>query len=345
MFKSGWLAFPIWNRGSWMRLFLLFILIGLGLAYMISMPGKSYQGVLPPLTEDEASLRNSLQRDVEKLAGEIGIRNVRQYGNLSAAADYLETSFVEAGYLVHLQGFEIDGKTVYNIEAEIKGLERPGEIIVVGAHYDTIEGSPGANDNATGAAAVLALARSFSGQKTSRTLRFVEFVNEEPPYYQTPQMGSWDYAKRLRERGGRVIAMLSLETIGYYSDKEGSQQYPFPFSLFYPSKGNFIAFVGNISSRSLVREVISSFREHTRFPSEGGALWGSIEGVGWSDHWAFWEEGYPAMMVTDTALFRYPGYHAVYDTPDKVQYDRLARVVSGLIKVVADLSKGPLDEN
>ena len=345
MLKSGWLAFPIWNRGSWIRLFLLFMLIGLGLAYMISMTGKSYHGLLPPLTEDEASLRNTLQRDVEKLAGEIGIRNVRQYGNLSAAADYLEASFTEAGYLVYLQGFKVDGKTVYNIEAEIKGLERPGEIIVVGAHYDTIEGSPGANDNATGAAAVLALARSFSGQKTSRTLRFIEFVNEEPPYYQTPQMGSWVYAKRLRERGEKIIAMLSLETIGYYSDEEKSQGYPFPFSLFYPSTGNFIAFVGNISSRSLVRELVSSFRKHTQFPSEGGALWGSIEGVGWSDHWSFWEEGYPAVMVTDTALFRYPEYHTTRDTPDKVKYEHLARVVSGLEKVVADLAGRPLDEN
>ena len=329
---------PVWNRGSWIRLILLCIMISLGLAFMISMPGKSYHGPMLPLTEREIALRDALRGDVKKLAAEIGERNVRQYRNLTAAADYLEESFTEAGYMVHRQGFNVDGKAVYNIEVELRGVERPDEIIIVGAHYDSIEGSPGANDNATGAAAVLALARSFYGKSTSRTLRFIEFVNEEPPYYQTPQMGSWVYAKRLRERGEKIIAMLSLETIGYYSDDEKSQGYPFPFSLFYPSTGNFIAFVGNISSRSLVREMVSSFRDHTQFPSEGGALWGSIEGVGWSDHWSFWEEGYPGVMVTDTALFRYPEYHTTRDTPDKVKYEHLARVVAGLERVVADLA-------
>ncbi len=121
-------------------------------------------------------------------------------------------------------------------------------------------------------------------------------------------------------------------------DVEQSQEYPFPLSLFYPSTGNFITFVGNVRSRGLVRDTLSSFRRHTKFPSEGASLWGEIVGVGWSDHWSFWEEGYPGVMVTDTALFRYPEYHSSRDTSDKVDYDRLARVVAGLERVVADLA-------
>ncbi len=132
--------------------------------------------------------------------------------------------------------------------------------------------------------------------------------------------------------------MLSLETIGYYSDESDSQHYPFPFSLIYPNTGNFIGFIGNISSRQLVRKSIRSFRSHTPFPSEGVAAPGWITGIDWSDHWSFWEEGYPAIMVTDTALFRYEHYHTMKDTPDRVNYDRTARVVMGLTRVITELA-------
>jgi len=122
-----------------------------------------------------------------------------------------------------------------------------------------------------------------------------------------------------------------------YSDEEGSQKYPPGFSRLYPSKGNFIAFVGNTSSRSLVREVVRSFRETTQFPSEGIAAPGWIEGIGWSDHWSFWQEGYPGVMVTDTAPFRNPNYHLQSDKPETLDYERMARVVQGLVKVVRRL--------
>lgn len=335
------LRIPFVTRATWVRLTVLVLIVGLGLSFMIWMPGKSYRGPLPTLTGHEAELRDALRRDVQKLAGEIGERNLPRYGSLVAAADFLEASLSAAGYKVRRQSYTLLGRTCDNLEVEIAGTDRPGEIVIVGAHYDSIEGSPGANDNATGAAAVLALARSFSRQKTARTLRFVAFVNEEPPYYQSPAMGSIVYAKRAQARGENVVAMLSLETIGYYSDRKGSQSYPFPFNLFYPSTGDFIAFVGNVSSHGLVRDAVASFRRVANFPSEGGAVPGFIIGVGWSDHWSFWQSGYPAIMVTDTALFRYPYYHTHEDTPDKVQYDRLARVVSGLEGVVADLA-GPI---
>jgi Zn-dependent M28 family amino/carboxypeptidase len=293
---------------------------------------------MPPLTEQETALCSSLRRDVEKLASEIGERNLTRYRNLTAAADFLEDSFVDAGWEVSCHSYEIGEKRCHNLEVEIKGSERGDEIVVVGAHYDSVDGSPGANDNATGTAAVLALSRLFARRRTSRTLRLLEFVNEEPPYFQSSHMGSLIYARHCRKRGDNIVAMLSLETIGYYTDEKGSQNYPFPLGLFYPSTGNFIAFVGNISSRELVRDVVASFRHHAKYPSEGGAIPGFMPGIGLSDHWAFWKQGYPAIMVTDTAPFRYPYYHTEADTLDRVRYDRMARVVAGLKGVIADLA-------
>jgi len=137
-----------------------------------------------------------------------------------------------------------------------------------------------------------------------------------------------------------MLAMISLETIGFFSEVEDSQKYPPPFSMFYPSTGDFIAFVGNLSSRSLVHKAIAVFRNDTQFPSEGIATFGFIPGVGWSDHWAFWQEGYPAIMVTDTAPFRYHHYHTVDDTVDKIDFDRLARVVQGMEHVIEMLVGG-----
>lgn len=297
-------------------------------------------GSIPALTSEEVTLRDTLRRDVGELAGTIGERNLSHYHALRRAAEFIETSFTEAGYVVRRQGFTAEGNAVANLEVALNGSGRAEEIVIIGAHYDSVDGSPGANDNATGVAAVLALARAFALTRPSRTLRFVAFVNEEPPYFQTPAMGSLVYAERCQANQERVVAMLSLETIGYYADARGSQSYPVPFQLFYPSQGNFIGFVGNLASRRLLHEVIGSFRRHARHPSEGIATWESIPGVGWSDQWAFWRHGYPAVMVTDTAFYRYPYYHTHEDTPDKVRYDRLTLVVRGLEHVVADLVGG-----
>ncbi len=319
-------------------------------ALMIRMPGKSYQGPLPPLTAAEETFRDQLRRHVRKLAGEIGERNLIQYTALREAADYVHHSFEQAGYDVERQTYDVAPRSFFglsevpeqplacaNLIAEIPGSDKPAEIVVVGAHFDSVEGSPGANDNATGVAAVLALARSFAGKKPGRTLRFLAFVNEEPPYFQTPSMGSLVYAKRCQERQENVVAMLSLETIGYYSDEPGSQNYPAPLGFFYPSKGNFVAVVGDTSSRRLVRKLIRSFRESTQFPSEGAATFGALPGVDWSDHWSFRQAGYSGVMVTDTAPFRYAHYHAASDTPDKIDYDRLARLVAGMESVIEEL--------
>ena len=196
----------------------------------------------------------------------------------------------------------------------------------------------GANDNASGVAALVEVARLLVAKPLARSVRFVAFVNEEAPFFYTLDMGSHRYARRAHERGDNITAMLSLETIGYYSDAPGSQHYPFPFSFFYPDTANFIGFVGNLSSRSLVRCSLDAFRQYTPFPSEGLASPGWITGISWSDHWSFWQAGYPAIMITDTALFRYAHYHAPTDTPDKLDYNRTARVVNGLSYVVEVLA-------
>lgn len=330
------------NRAAGIRLAILAIILGtlISGAYlmMIQMPSTSFRGDLPPLTPKESLLRDALQQDLQTLATKIGQRNFLYPQGLVTAADFLKASLAEVGYEVKQQAYTIDNQTYANVEVEIPGTNRADEIVIIGGHYDSVNFSPGANDNGTGAAATLELARLFAGKKPTRTLRFVEFVNEEPPFFWTETMGSFVYAKRCKQRNEKVVAMLSLETMGYYSDEIGSQKYPAPLSLLYPSQGNFIGFIGNIASRRLVRDVVSSFRQHTQFPSEGAALPNKIPGVGWSDQWSFWQQGYPGIMVTDTAPFRYPYYHAVEDTPDKINYDRLARVVAGLERVIADLS-------
>jgi Zn-dependent M28 family amino/carboxypeptidase len=308
---------------------------------MIRMPGDSFKGPLPPLTQDQRALEQELRTYVQQLAGRIGERNLLRYPSLVAAAGYLRTTLTSFGYEVGRQPYQVTGQTCENLDAGVRGIDKPADILLIGAHYDSVQGSPGANDNATGVAAMLALARAFAGARPSCTLRFAAFTNEEPPYFQSRHMGSRIYARECRAKGEQILLMLSLETIGYYSDEPGSQSYPFPFSFFYPSTGNFIAFVSNMEHASWVRRLLTAFRRHARFPSEGGALWEWIPGVAWSDHWSFWKEGYPAVMVTDTAPNRYPHYHMESDTPDKVDFARMARVVSGLQRVIAELANAP----
>jgi hypothetical protein len=330
------------RRGDWLSLLLRWTIIlpvsFLGFMFFTKMPGSSYSGPLQPLSAYEQEVSVHLKRQISMLAEKIGERNIRKYSNLKAAAHYIEKMMTESGYEVHKQGYEVEGLHVENLEWELTGAHHPEEIILVGAHYDSVIGSPGANDNASGVAAVLEIASLLKTETPSRTVRFVTFVNEEPPFFQTDKMGSRIYASRSRQRGEKIVAMLSLETIGYYRDERGSQKYPFPLSFFYPDTGNFVGFVGNVSSRTLVREAIALFRSKTAFPSEGIAAPGWFIGIDWSDHWSFWKEGYPAIMITDTALFRYQYYHSHEDLPDRIDYERMARVVVGISRIIRELS-------
>lgn len=320
-------------------LLLLLMAVG-GLALLITrMPLASYKGPLPPLTAEEGEISDHLYRHVRMLADSIGERHIWLNGSLARTGQYIEDTFSELGYRVERQSFEARQVTVSNFEVELQGRKKPDEFLVVGAHYDTVVSCPGANDNGSGVAALLELARLLRDSRPDRTIRFVAFVNEESPFFLSGEMGSRRYAARCRQRQEKIVAMLSLETIGYYSEKSHSQSYPFPFfSLFYPDKANFIGFVGNLGSRRLVRQAIAAFRRHTEFPSEGTAAPGWLTGIGWSDHSSFWREGYQAIMITDTALFRYAPYHRQDDTVEKLDYERMARVVGGLVKVVGQLA-------
>lgn len=307
-----------------------------GWSLMVWMPGESYRQALPSLTTAELKFQDRLKSDVETLSVKIGRRNFDNYQNLVAAKDFLSTELTQAGYKIQEQKYTIGDKTFSNLEVEIPGSSRANEILVIGGHYDSAFDSPGANDNATGAAAVLALAREFVGTKPLRTLRFVEFTNEEPPYFQTKNMGSLVYAQAAKERGDQIVGMFSLETLGYFTDTANTQKYPPPLSLLYPNQGNFIGFVSDIDSRELLRNTIRSFRAQAKFPSEGTDLPSSIQGVGWSDHWSFWQQGYQALMITDTAPFRDPHYHTEEDTVDKIDFEKLSRVTNGISKVIRD---------
>ena len=258
---------------------------------------------------------------VEMLAGTIGERNVTTPRAYAAAAAFIDQSFPNPSRQIFESGV--------NIECQVSGND---EIVVIGAHYDSVIGSPGADDNATGVAAIIELAKRFT--KTKRTLRFVAFANEEPPHFATPSMGSLRYAQRCRERRENVVAMLSLESIGYFSDAPKSQTYPAMLQLIYPGSGNFIAFVSNLKSAKLTRRCKRAF---TNFPAEIGTLPEAVPGVGWSDQWAFWQCGYKALMVTDTAPFRNPYYHTARDTPDTIDYARLTKVIDGLEAVIHEI--------
>ena len=323
-------------------LLLIALLCGLALLvllHLIRMPGRNYHGALPALTVDEKIVESNLRKTVNYIAGSIGERNVIAYQSLEKTAQFIETSFRTMGYSVQSQEYTVQMRKVRNLIAEIPGAGKPDEIVVIGAHYDTVADCPGADDNTSGVAGLLELARLLRNSHPERTVRFVAFVNEEPPWFQTQDMGSLVYAKELKRRGADVVAAISLETIGMYSDEEGSQQYPAGMGSIYPKKGDFIAFVGYVASADLVRKSVAAFRRSVKFPVEGAAVPGAITGVSWSDHWSFWEQGYPAMMITDTAPFRNPNYHRPSDTPDTLDYDRMARVVSGMKGVIEDLSR------
>jgi Zn-dependent M28 family amino/carboxypeptidase len=292
------------------------------------------------LTAFQAQLREGLRRDVDVLASRIGARHWRLPARLAEAADYLRSELEAAGHTVRELPFETRGQRFSNFDVTLPGERSQDEIVVIGAHYDSVDHDdcPGANDNGTGVAAILALARSFAGARPARTLRFAFFANEEPPFFHRSDQGSRFYARACRERGERVAAMLSVETIGYYSDAPGSQKYPPVFGWFYPDVGDFVAFIGNRRSRALVERAARAYRRRATSPSEHASVPGFIPGVGWSDHWSFWKEGFPAAMVTDTAPFRDPFYHSGKDTADRLDFDRLAKVVDGLHDVVHDLA-------
>jgi hypothetical protein len=319
------------------------LLLGSALVYCTQMPGESFRGPAPPLDAAAREVESELGAIVEQLAVVIGQRRAGAGDSLARAERYLheqlEPLTKQPGVALRREPLPRSPEPAANLVLELSG-SRPGPVIVIGAHYDSAPGgTPAANDNASGTSAALVLARRLARTPHALPLRIVLFANEEMPYFTTPAMGSLEHAAGCRRRGEQVRAMFSLETMGYYTDAPGSQRYPAPLSSFYPERGNFVGFVANLQSRALVRDAVRHFRAKATIASEGAALPEALPGVGWSDHWAFWQYGYPAVMVTDTALFRDPNYHRLSDTIDKLDFERLARVVVGLEATLLELAR------
>ena len=222
-----------------------------------------------------------------------------------------------------------------NIIAKKTGKVKPDEIIIVGAHYDTCF-NPGADDNASAIAGLLELASLLADGEYCRTVRFVAFVNEEPPFFKTEDMGSFVYARQAKQESEDIKAVLILEMIGYYSDKTFSQRYPLFLGPFYPNRANFIAVVGNFTNRRLVQKVASHLKDNSRILIRPVVLFDFVPGVDFSDHWSFWQMGISSVMITDTAFYRYRHYHSNSDTFEKLDYQKIAELVEGLESVLLE---------
>lgn len=270
---------------------------------------------------------------VRFISEEVGPRSYQDLEKLNKTADYIEEKLHSYGCDVKRQSFKYMGNTYYNIIGEIHPVRNniSNEVLIIGAHYDTVPYTPGADDNASGVAGMLELARLSMVRPPSKTVRFVAFTLEEPPLFRTRHMGSYVYARSLKKERVKIEGMISLEMIGYFCDRKGCQYYPFPFfRWFYPEEGNFIAFVGNISSKAFTKKAKDAFKKASSLPVESLNTVSLVPGVDFSDHSSFWDFGYPAFMITDTAFYRNPNYHSQGDTADTLDYKRMALLIYGL---------------
>jgi Zn-dependent M28 family amino/carboxypeptidase len=278
-----------------------------------------------------------LRLAVTKLSREIGVRTYQDFDRLEKTVQYISGEFTAFGYQVSHQSFKFAGNTYQNVIAELKGRTSPEKVLVVGAHYDTVRTTPGADDNASGVAGLLGLAKLLAGKPLDKTVRFVAFALEEPPAYRTKNMGSYHYAASLKKGREQVTGMVCLEMIGFFSDRPGSQHYPIPFmNLKFPKTGNYIAMVGNRKSKAFTMKIAGSFRKATDLQLVTLNAPAIVVGIDFSDHWSFGKFGYPAFMVTDTAFYRNPNYHSPSDLPDTLDYNRMAKVVEGLTASVEE---------
>ena len=277
----------------------------------------------------------NLHRHVEYLSVKIGDRHLWKEHSLSKAADYVESAFQVSGYTVQRQTYSCYGKSVSNLIAEKTGTE--DGVVVIGAHYDTVPGTPGADDNASAVAGMLELARLQKGGSNKKHLIFVAFVNEEPPCFGSYNMGSMVYAKHLRDRKVPVDVMISLEMIGYFR-KEPIQKYPLPgMGFFYPRTADFIGVVGNFRSSKYVSFVKKGIRKHSAIDVRSLTAPQYFGGISLSDNSSFWHHGYRAVMVTDTSFFRNQNYHQETDTIDTLNFEAMAEVVKGLYYTLLEI--------
>ncbi|MGZ3450928.1 MAG: M28 family peptidase [Polyangiales bacterium] len=310
------------------------LLLTFGTAPCVALP---FVKAVPPVVALPTIDPALLSSHVHTLTTELHPRSHAQPAKLDAAAAFIRAELGKHGR-VEEQTFVVAGNTYRNVIASV-GPET-NERVVVGAHYDSALGFPGADDNASGVAGLLALAEPLSKAPLHVRVELVAFTLEEPPYFATEDMGSVHHAKRLKEEGAIVRAMLSLEMIGYFSDAPKSQRFPSPLmGLIYPTTGNFITLVARGDDRDLVRKVKASMMGATDLPVRslnGPAI---VQGVDWSDHRSYWAEGYTALMVTDTSFLRNVRYHTAADTPETLDYPRMAKVVQGTFAAVVALAQ------
>ncbi|MDX1519285.1 MAG: M28 family peptidase [Gammaproteobacteria bacterium] len=315
------------------------ILVGFAF-YMMSMPGELLRKPLPALDPAEKELATRLRSHVWQLAEEIGERHYQAPTALAQAAEYIEESFARAGLTPVIEEFGQDNQTFRNIFVEFQGRNPDRDILVIGAHYDTVWLSPGADDNASGVAVLLETARLLQERFLDNSVRLVAFVNEESPFFNTDLMGSLVHARNAAIRGETISGMISLEMLGYFSGEPGSQHYPFPLKYFYPATGTFVAFVGNLDSRRFLRNGVGLFRESGRFPATGIAVpQRLVPDIRRSDHFAFWAQGIDAFMITDTANFRNPYYHTGGDLAKTLDYEAMARITLAITDMIEGLAR------
>ncbi len=312
--------------------------------YLVKCDGR-WRGVPLDATAevDLSTVQERLRADVAYLQS-LGPRNSENdtaYARLQTCAGWIARTWQAQGYAVRAQEFTVAGKAYTNLQVETPGRTAPGEIVVVSAQYDSLPGSPGANNNASGVAVLFRLSEWLKQQRPDRTVRLVEFVNEEDPFFGTEQMGSYVYAKACRDRGDDIRAMLSLDSLGIFKHTPGSQRLPWPFSLVYPDRGDFLAFIGNLASRRCVTVATRGFRKGTSLPLAAGLAPAWVPGASWSDHSSFWKFGYPGVQVTDTGGFRSASHTSSADTLDKIDFEALARVAVGICGATLELASQP----
>ncbi|WP_400191085.1 M28 family peptidase [Hymenobacter sp. B81] len=275
-----------------------------------------------------------LRRDLQYLTTTPQARNHRHVAVLDSVASYLGRELRRAGGRVAEQPYQADGQTYRNVIASF-GLET-GPRLVIGAHYDVCDEQPGADDNGTGVAALLELARLLGRQQSLRQrIELVAYTLEEPPYFRTKYMGSYVHAKSLHDAQAQVTGMVALEMLGYYDDRKGSQRYPFgPLKLLYGSRGNYVTAVRKLGGGRFARRFSRRYDQAAGLPVKRfvGPAW--LPGVDFSDHLNYWQFGYSALMLTDTAFYRNRNYHHATDSLEKLDMRRLALAVDAVLAAV-----------
>jgi len=297
--------------------------------------------VFVPLKEKDLLRANSerIKTDVELLASGLGARNGQDAAQLEKISDAILQSFKASNARVSLQTFLIQNVGFHNVISQY-GFNDAAGTIIVGAHYDTAQGTPGADDNASGVAALLELGRLFIERPPPLKVLLVAYAPEEGEFFNTSNMGSYVHAAHLRLNKEPVRLMISLESVGYFTDLAESQRYPLePLSWLYPSTGNFIAIVGNPTLSPATYTLKRAFAQSTTLAAHSINAPDRIAGISNSDHASFWKTGFDAVMITDTAMFRNPNYHTPSDLPNTLNYDKIGEVVDGVFAYVS--AQGP----